>query len=266
MKYLTETEFADPKRPAARKVFLTASLTLLLLATTACTGINERLSRIGQPPAMSGLQTPQNLPGASAKIQLPMPPKQEINTASNSLWQPGRQTFFKDQRAHKTGDILTVMINIADDVLMQNRTQRDRVSNEEVDLNNLLGFEDTLGKILPNAYTPSTAIDVDRNSTSLGNGQVLRQEDINMKLAAMIVDVLPNGNFIIRGQQEVRVNSELREVTLDGVIRPEDIMNNNSISYDKIAEARISYGGRGQIMDVQQPRYGQQVYEAIFPF
>lgn len=248
-----------------KKVLTTTSLTVLLLSTAACADMNERLSRVGQPPSMNGIQTAQNVPGATA-VNLPMPAPEMANSAPNSLWQSSRQTFFKDQRAHKTGDILTVMIDIEDEADMKNKTERSRTGNEKLGAPNFLGLETGLNKFLPDAVDPENLVGVNSASTNVGDGKIKREEAIKMKMAAMITQVLPNGNFIIRGQQEVRVNFELRELTLDGVIRPEDIMNNNAISYEKIAEARISYGGRGQVTDVQQSRYGQQIYDAVFPF
>lgn len=247
-----------------KSVLATVSLSALLL-TTACSGMNERLSRIGQPPQMNGIQTAQNAPGGTI-VNLPMPPQEVANTNANSLWQPSRQTFFKDQRANKAGDILTVIVDIEDEADWKNKTERTRTGNESLGVPNLLGLESLPAKVLPGGYDPENLATVKSGSTSVGDGKMKREETVTTKLAAIVTQVLPNGNFVIRGQQEVRVNNDLRELTLDGIIRPEDIMNNNSISYEKIAEARISYGGRGQVMDIQQPRYGQQVYDAIMPF
>jgi len=236
-----------------------------LLSLSAC-GVSERVSNIGKPPAMSGIQTAHNQAHSPEMIKLPMPASTYEKPEPNSLWQPGRQTFFKDQRAHKVGDILTVMIDIQDEAELENKTERSRSGTEKVGVPNMLGLESKLGKFLPGAVDPTNLVGTNSDHRTVGDGSIEREEQIRLKLAAMITQVLPNGNFIIRGQQEVRVNYELRELTLDGVIRPEDILNNNSISYEKIAEARISYGGRGQVSDIQQPRYGQQFIDAVFPF
>lgn len=236
-----------------------------ILSLSAC-GISERVSNIGKPPAMSGIQTAHNQANSPELISLPMPARTLEKPEANSLWQPGRQTFFKDQRAHKVGDILTVMINIQDEAELENKTERTRSGTEQIGVPNMLGLESKLGKFLPEAVDPTNLVGTNSDHRTTGDGSIEREEQVNLKLAAMITQVLPNGNFIIRGQQEVRVNFELRELTLDGVIRPEDILNNNSISYEKIAEARISYGGRGQVSDIQQPRYGQQFIDAVFPF
>jgi len=249
-----------------RKVLPVSAAMTAVLLLSACAGMEERISNIGKPPSMSGIQTPENAPGQQPRIALPMPPEVAKNTAPNSLWQPSRQTFFKDQRASKVGDILTVLIDISDQADVKNKTERTRTGSEKTGVPNVLGLESYLGKVLPNAVDPTNLVTTNTDSESVGDGKIKRQENISLKLAAMITQVLPNGNFIIRGQQEVRVNYELRELSLDGVIRPEDILNNNSISYDKIAEARISYGGRGQMSEIQQPRYGQQFMDAVMPF
>jgi flagellar L-ring protein FlgH len=81
-----------------------------------------------------------------------------------------------------------------------------------------------------------------------------------------VTQVLPNGNLVVQGRQELRVNFEVRELQITGVIRQQDISSTNTVSYTKLAEARISYGGRGQLTDVQQPRYGQQLLDIIAPF
>lgn len=236
-----------------------------LLSLSACAGIEERLANVGKPPVLTPIENPYQQQ-AYQPVSLPMPPQEAMNTSANSLWQATRQTFFKDQRANKVGDILTVMIDISDEADMKNKTERSRAGSEEAGLPNFLGFETKLGKVLPGAVDNENLAGMNTTSSSTGDGKIKREEDIKMKLAAMITQVLPNGNFVIRGRQEVRVNFELRELTLDGVIRPEDVLNNNSISYEKIAEARISYGGRGQVTEIQQPRYGQQIYDAVFPF
>ena len=245
------------------------TFTVLALSSSLVMGacsIPERLSQIGKAPAMTSIQNVYQKPGYRP-VSLPMPPIEESNTSPNSLWQASRQTFFKDQRAHKVGDILTVMIDISDEADLKNKTERTRDGVEGAGLPNFLGLESQLTKrALPEALDLENLVKMNTNSSSTGDGKIKREEDIKLKLAAMITQVLPNGNFVIRGQQEVRVNFELRELSIDGVIRPEDVLNNNSITYDKIAEARISYGGRGQVTDLQQPRYGQQVIDAVMPF
>lgn len=245
---------------------LTAAVCLTaLLSLTAC-GIGERLGRVGKEPNLTGIENPYNQKGYRP-VSLPMPPQDAMNTQSNSLWQASRQTFFKDQRAHKIGDILTVMIDINDTADLKNKTERSREGTEDQGLPNFFGAaESQLDNLFPNAIDPSKLVGLNSSSSTTGDGKIQRGEAIKMKLAAMVMQVLPNGNFVIQGRQQVRVNFELRDLQLQGVIRPEDILNNNAISYEKIAEARITYGGKGNVSDLQQPRYGQQIFDAVFPF
>lgn len=248
-----------------KKALTTATCVTALLMLTACGSMAEHLNRIGQAPQMATIENPYSEPGYKP-VDLPMPPQQALNTQSNSLWQPSRQTFFKDQRANKVGDILTIMVDIDDTADMKNKTERSRDGTEEAGLSKFLGVETKMNKVLPEAVDPTQLLGMNSTSSTNGDGKIQRGEAIKLKLAAMIMQVLPNGNLVIRGRQQVRVNFELRDLQLQGVIRPEDILNNNSISYEKIAEARIIYGGKGQVTDLQQPRYGQQIIETLFPF
>lgn len=234
---------------------------LALISLGACAGTRERLTSIGSPPKMTPASiAPQSL------VSMPMPESTHYQAQPNSLWQTGSRAFFKDQRATRVGDILTVNINITDSAALDNSTSRSRSASEGAAANALLGYEQSLDKILPEAIDPSNLIDADSNSNSAGEGQVTRSEAINTTVAAVITQILPNGNLVIQGKQEVRLNFEMREVLVSGVVRPEDISNQNTIQHSQIAEARISYGGRGQITDVQQPRYGQQLFDILFPF
>lgn len=195
-----------------------------------------------------------------------MPAVEEVTKEKNSLWASNRQTFFKDQRANNIGDILTVVIDIDDEAELENESERTRSGNEDFSLNSLLGVESQLTKVLPESVTGPNLVNTNSTSRSEGSGSIEREEEVRMTLAATVTQILPNGNMLIQGRQEVRVNFEKRILELAGIIRPEDITTDNSILYDKIAEARISYGGKGQISDVQQPRYGQQVFDILFPF
>ncbi|HEX7852886.1 MAG TPA: flagellar basal body L-ring protein FlgH [Sphingobium sp.] len=246
----------------------TLSALMIVTSLSGC-GVAGRLANVGRPPKMSEMSDP------TAPIIEPSLGKQaaahrrgEAPPANNgaSLFRTGAGAFFRDQRAARVGDILTVRINVADKAVVGNSTQRSRDGTENLSLAALLGFESKLGKILPGNPDPSKLVNTNSSSTATGTGNTSRSEQINMTMAALVTDVLPNGNLLIRGRQEVRVNFELREVIVSGVVRPEDIARDNSILHSQIAEARISYGGRGQLTDAQQARWGQQIYDALFPF
>lgn len=247
----------------SRQINLLSSIFIVLLLS-ACS-IPSRLADVGKPPSMSKIENPANDSNYKT-VSMPMPETTPVVKEHNSLWASNRQTFFKDQRANNIGDILTVIIDIDDEAELENETSRTRTANENVELNNMLGLESQLTKVLPETVTGPNLVGADSSSTSSGQGSTEREEKVEMTLAATVTQILPNGNMLIQGRQEVRVNFEKRILELAGIIRPEDITPDNSIPYDKIAEARISYGGKGQITDVQQPRYGQQVYDILFPF
>lgn len=262
----------------SRLAAIAASAALL----TACNA-TTRLSEVGSPPPLTQIENPTRAAGY-VPVSLPMPAPQTGVREANSLWRSGARAFFKDQRASRVGDILTVSININDQAQINNQTTRTRANSENAGMPEVFGFD--LNKILPGTSAAKALLEgkLDGNSTQYdaggrdnllgmtsdtsnkGAGQINRKETITLQVAALITDVLPNGNLVLQGRQEVRVNFEVRELQITGVIRPEDISSANSISYEKIAEARISYGGRGQISDVQQPRYGQQIFDIIMPF
>jgi flagellar L-ring protein precursor FlgH len=216
-------------------------------------------------PQMSPITNPASVTGGRL-ITMPTPVLEPEIYAPNSLWRAGARSFFNDQRADAVGDILTVNIRIADRARVQNSTTRSRTASQSAGVSGMFGFEDRLGAVLPNGVDPEALIGLDSAGQASGTGQVNRAETIELTVAAVITDQLPNGNFLIAGRQEVRVNSELRELLVSGIVRPEDISADNSVEHTQIAEARISYGGRGDISAVQRPRIGQRVVEAVAPF
>jgi len=186
--------------------------------------------------------------------------------SANSLWRTGAREFFADQRASKVGDILTVLISIDDSAKTTNQTTTSRQSDMSAGLPHLLGFESSLGKILPKAFDPANALGTSTKTDQAGAGAVTRAEKINLTIAAVVSAVLPNGNLVIQGTQEVRTNNDLRQLTVAGVVRPEDISSANTINHTQIAEARIYYGGRGDIARVQKTPAGQSIAEKFWPF
>jgi flagellar L-ring protein FlgH len=236
-------------------------LLLLPLALAGC-GTAERLSRIGRPPEMSAVTDPTADP-AWRPVAMPMPAAQDPPMVANSLWRPGSRTFLRDQRAAQVGDLITVLVSIQDEAQLQNRTQRTRQGSDSLGMPQLFGMQT---RWLPRAASPETLLSTSGNQVSDGNGSVRRNETVTLRLAATVTQLLPNGNLVVSGRQEVRVSAELRELAVQGVIRPQDIASDNTIRHDRLAEARIAYGGRGTLSDLQQPRYGQQVLDALLPF
>jgi flagellar L-ring protein precursor FlgH len=242
-------------------------LRLVALASCAaslpgCSAI-DRLRAIGEPPPLTAIENPVAQPGYKP-VQMPMPTPQPVSYNPNSLWRNGSRAFFKDQRAHQVGDIMTVKVKITDKAKYENETQRSRVNKENSGVDDFIG-----SKLLKNPSTailPGRILTADSTALSEGKGTVDRKEELLTNVATVVTQVLPNGNMVIEGRQEIRVNFEIRELIVAGVVRPEDIESDNTIDSTKIAQARIAYGGRGQITDVQQPRYGQQVLDVVLPF
>jgi flagellar L-ring protein precursor FlgH len=248
------------------KKFANLGLALCAAALLAGCSAVDRLASVGEMPRQTTIENPTAKPGYKP-VSMPMPAPKYAERQPNSLWiGDNRKTFFEDQRADEIGDILSVTIDIDDEANLKNETKRNRDAQEDTALPHALGFEGYLGKVLPDAVDPTALLDGDTSSSHDGKGEIKRNEDIKLKVAAIVSQILPNGNMVISGHQEVRVNFENRILEITGIIRPEDISIDNTIPYDKVAEARIAYGGRGQITDLQQPRYGQQVLDIISPF
>ncbi len=237
---------------------VTKIVTVLLLgaALTGCSAV-DRIENIGQAPKLAPLTAP-----TEREIVARIPTTRPITYANNSLWQSGAKSFFRDPRASNVGDIITVNITVADTARLSNSTARSRANSENAALDNLFGME----TILPTSMNPASLVAMGSDMSNTGNGAITRSESINLTLAALVAQVLPNGNFVIDGRQQVRVNNELRDLKVTGIVRAEDITQGNTVNLAQIAEARISYGGQGTVSDVQQPRYGSQLFDIIMPW
>jgi len=254
--------FAFQFSHSCKRAALAGSLIALSCAASGCSAIS-RLSQIGETPKLTSIDNPTTQPGYKP-VSMPMPKPETVSYSPNSLWRNGSRSFFKDQRAHQIGDLLTVTVNITDQANFANETQRNQTGSEASAITDFAGAK-TLGaqaqKVLPgNLLTANGSTQFD------GKGSIQRQETLQTNIAAVVTQVLPNGNLVVEGKQEIRVNAEMRELIVAGIVRPEDIQSDNTIDSSKIAQARISYGGRGQITDIQQPRYGQQVMDVLLPF
>ena len=240
-----------------------AATLVVCLGLGACNTV-DRLSQIGATPKLSAIEDPTAQAGYKP-VRLPMPDIQPVSYAPNSLWRTGSRAFFKDQRAARIGDLVTVKVNVTDRANLNNETKRSRTNSEAVGLPNALGLEKNKA-ILAAGIDPESLIKANSDTISEGAGSVQRNEQVTTNIAAIVTQILPNGNLVVEGKQEIRINFEVRELVVAGVVRPEDIESDNTIESTKIAQARIAYGGRGQITDVQQPRYGQQLVDVLLPF
>jgi flagellar L-ring protein precursor FlgH len=262
--FTTQTLCSRVTRAQQIRTLLSRTILATSLAALAagCSSI-ERLKTVGEQPTLSHISNPTTQAGYKP-VQMPMPAPQPASYNPNSLWRNGSRAFFKDQRAHQVGDILTVKVKITDKATLENDTTRSRKNSEDSGVTDFLGSK--LIKTPASSILPGKILTADSTASSEGKGSIDRKEELLTNVAGVVTQVLPNGNLVIEGKQEIRVNYEVRELIVAGIVRPEDIESDNTIDSTKIAEARIAYGGRGQITDVQQPRYGQQVLDVLLPF
>lgn len=246
--------------------FLTILMSLFLLMS--CQDTVDKLKRVGKEPQFENIELPtveedeEEIERREARLRA----QHAHMRKTNSLWQPGSTKFFRDSRAWKVGDIIRVMVEIKDNASLDNSTEQARNGGDSFGIPNLFGKEKAIQANLPTTANLNNLVRVSNARNHKGNGKISRKEDIKTQIAATVTKVLPSGNLVIQGHQEVRVNYELREIKVAGIIRPKDIDSDNSIKTNQMAEARISYGGRGVVSDVQQPRAGSQVIDIISPF
>jgi flagellar L-ring protein precursor FlgH len=245
-----------------KRIALAGTMLSVVSLAGGCSGI-DRLSQIGEEPRLSSIDNPTTQPGYKP-VQMPMPKPETVSYNPNSLWRNGSRSFFKDQRAHQIGDLLTVTVNITDQANFANETQRSRTATEDSGITAFLGSS-LLGQ-RAQSVLPGRFLTADSTMGTDGKGTITRQETLQTNVAAIVTQVLPNGNLVVEGKQEIRVNYEKRELIVAGIVRPEDIQSDNTIDSSKIAQARIAYGGHGEISDIQQPRYGSQVMDVLLPF
>ena len=235
------------------------NMLLFVLAAGCLSGCStvDRLSTLGSGPKLAAM----NNAAPSVSVPMPQPPVEPRGRAS--LWQPGARSFFHDPRASRVGDIITVNVAVADTAKISNTTSRSRTNSDDAGMANMFGLEKYLAA---SHMDPSKLVSMASNTSNVGAGSVNRSETINLTLAALVTQVLANGNLVIAGHQQMKVNGELRDLQVSGIVRTEDITSSNMIDLTQIAEARISYGGHGTVSDVQEPRLGSQLYDILMPW
>ncbi|MGY6549900.1 MAG: flagellar basal body L-ring protein FlgH [Roseinatronobacter sp.] len=234
---------------------------VLLCGLAACGPLRE----VGKPPAFSPPEQAREY-AAHHRITLPMIAEPARPSDRASIWSTSQKSLLGDRRATNPGDILTVVIEINDSAEFNNTTGRGRSGSNSMAAPQLFGIPQAIDQRLPGGIALGAGIETSGGSTFSGNGNIRRNERMTLRIASTVLQRLPNGILQIEGRQEVRVNHELRELLVQGHIRAEDISRLNEITYDKIAGARISYGGRGVISNVQQPSYGAQITDILAPF
>jgi flagellar L-ring protein precursor FlgH len=234
---------------------------LACVMLTGC-GSLTRLSEVGRAPTMTPITDPTKDP-SWRPVSMPMPVREPTPSEANALWRAGSRAFFKDQRAAQVGDIVTILVAMNDTANLKNQTTTGRTSAETGSLSQFFGLQ----KLLPKTISdPSKILDVGSTNNNAGTGQVQRNEAVTIRLAGVVTQVLPNGNLVVTARQEFLVNHELRQLQVTGVIRPQDIASDNTVLHDRMAEARITYGGRGEITEAQHTRWGQQLMDILLPF
>lgn len=238
------------------------SLLSLGLALEGCASTREAL----KGPTLTPMGNPVASAPPSPEAQVFRAHQEDQPASANSIWRVGARTFFNDQRASQVGDILTVLITIDDSAQVTNNTAHERKTANTLNMGNFFGLESALGRVLPKAFNPSSAVNVGADSALTGTGSINRQDKINLTVGAVVTRVLPNGNLVIQGKQEVKTNAEIRELTVEGIVRPEDITSTNTINHTQIAEARIAYAGRGDLTRAQRSPGGSALLETFSPF
>lgn len=237
---------------------------ILVVLLTGC-NVFQEMSNVGEPPEMRRIENPVLIKGYKP-VSMPMPAPKESASHINSLWQEGSRAFFKDQRASKVGDVVTVDIKFESEAKIDSTFQIARTSSQSLAIPNMYGYEKYLGNVFPSAVNKNALVTVGSSPSVNALGKRDSKDKMDVKIAATIIQILPNGNMVIQGRRELRISGEVKTLELRGIIRREDIIAGNRIKYSKIAEARISDVTKGEMSDLNQPAWGQEILDKLEPF
>jgi flagellar L-ring protein precursor FlgH len=248
-----------------KNILHTGSAVAVMVMVTGCTQATlDKLENVGKAPQFKPVASEF---GQHAPVVWPTGKVSKKSASTvNSLWDERSSRMFADSRARKVGDILTVKVELKEKAELDNKTERKRSNKDSMSAGSIFGLQDLLTGWLPGAANPTSLLAINGSMDNSGEGVIEREEEIAFDVAAVVSQVLDNGNILIYGSQEIRVNHEIRQITVEGVVRPGDIDAQNVVDSKRIAEARISYGGKGLISDVQQPRLGTQMVDILSPF
>ncbi|MGE0420374.1 MAG: flagellar basal body L-ring protein FlgH [Acetobacteraceae bacterium] len=248
----------------SRRDSLRATLLAGLIVLAGCDSWDsfQRPPNISSPGTLDNIPTTESTARTIAAANVPpLPP-----AAQGALWRPGSKTFFRDPRARGVGDLVTVSVNLKEEAQFANQTKLDRKNANEIGLEKMFGLGTMIARAVPGLAGTDPSLSVSGQGSTVGQGDIKRSENIQMNIAATVVQVLPNKNLEIAGSQEIRLNNELRQLQIRGIVRPEDIRSDNTITSEKIADARIQYGGRGVSSTLQRPSWGQDILNRLSPF
>lgn len=185
--------------------------------------------------------------------------------SSGSIWQSTSVSLTENAKARNKGDILTIVISEAASASKAAKTDTSRSSSVNAGIPNFMGLEKA-GILTNNVGDLSKLINASVDSTYGGAGSTSRQETLNATISAKVIDVLANGNLLIEGRRNVKVNNEDQIIIIEGTVRPTDIDQTNSVNSIYIADAKISYSGKGIISDRQSPGWLMNLVDKLWPF
>ncbi|MDQ6951127.1 MAG: flagellar basal body L-ring protein FlgH [Mariprofundales bacterium] len=216
----------------------------------------------GCMPRVSSVTADKTKPAVDRAMRAPV----ESHTDTGSLWNNRGSALFTDPKAGNIGDLVTVLVSEKASASRSLGTKKDRSSSRQTGLGAAFGLSTSLFSKRNASFKPSSALDLSDNKSFAGSGSTTNSDTLTASVTAVVMEVFPNGNLRIQGRRQVTINQQPQELTFSGVVRPQDISSDNTISSAKVAQAIISYGGGGELASVAHEGWLGQALDAIWPF
>ncbi len=196
-------------------------------------------------------------------------PHEEKNRekTEGSIWNESYTSRLYDNmyRASRVGDTVMIVVAEASSALGSGSTKANKKTDHKASIDALGNVMTKLSKLLT-GLNPANLISGKTESKFQGEGETQRKGNLQAKISATVTHVLPNGNMVVRGDQHIKMNAEEQVLTVEGIIRPYDILPNNTVLSSSLADARIGYRGFGVVAEKQKPGWLVRVLDYIWPF
>jgi flagellar L-ring protein precursor FlgH len=231
-----------PLRRPARRAALATGL-VALAALSGCHAVRD-----DPPPSATGTAY-----RAAAQAQ---------PATDGAIYAAGRETgFFEDPKARRRGDLVTIRLQESTNASKSSQTDTEKNQSVDIAAPTIAGKAVTLNG---NAVLQNT---IDGKRKFEGKGSSTQQNQLTGSLTAVVVDVLPNGNLVVEGEKWLRLNQGDELIKVRGVVRPFDVLPDNSVLSERVADARISYAGRGALASANAQGWLSRFFNSpLFPF